>query len=153
MDLLPPKLMLMRQLKIRKQKATQQFLYEGSQETQSSPEEHFKRAFFLHLLGTAFSSLNERFSNFQMFIIFMVFSSLKRPHQTVFRVAHLQTSVLNWKKYYITQILRIWFQRSGLPTILFLIMHLPTQERCLITLIRNSFQISMGSSAYSSICF
>lgn len=33
-----------------------------------------------------------------MFIIFMVFSSLKRPHQTVFRVAHLQTSVLNWKK-------------------------------------------------------
>lgn len=46
----------------RKRKTTRQFLYEGQEETQSSPEEHFRRDFFLPLVDTALCSLNDRFN-------------------------------------------------------------------------------------------
>lgn len=49
----------------RKRKTTKQFSYEGQEETQSSPEEHFKREFFLSLVDTALTSLNDRFSKLE----------------------------------------------------------------------------------------
>lgn len=49
----------------RKRKMTRQFLYEGTEETQSTPDEHFNREFFLPLVDTALASLNERFTRME----------------------------------------------------------------------------------------
>lgn len=49
----------------RQRKTTRQFMYEGREETQSTPEEHFNRDFFLPLVDTALTSLNDRFSRLE----------------------------------------------------------------------------------------
>lgn len=49
----------------RKHKTTRQFLYEGREESLSTPEEHFNIDFFLPLLDTALTNLNERFSRLE----------------------------------------------------------------------------------------
>ena len=49
----------------RKRKTTRPFLYEGREETQSTPDEHFNREFFLPLVDTALNSLNDRFSKME----------------------------------------------------------------------------------------
>uniref|UniRef100_A0A672ZBF4 TTF-type domain-containing protein n=1 Tax=Sphaeramia orbicularis TaxID=375764 RepID=A0A672ZBF4_9TELE len=46
----------------RRCKTTRQFQCESREEGQSSPEEHFSREFFLPLVDTALTSLNDRFS-------------------------------------------------------------------------------------------
>lgn len=43
----------------RQQKTSRQFLYEGRDQTQSTPEESFTRKFFLPLFYTAIGSLND----------------------------------------------------------------------------------------------
>lgn len=50
----------------RKRKRTQQFLYEGREETESTAEEHFRREFFQPLVDTALNSLTDRFSKQNM---------------------------------------------------------------------------------------
>ena len=42
-----------------------QFLYEGREEIQSTPEEYFKREFFLPLVDKALNSLNDRFARLE----------------------------------------------------------------------------------------
>lgn len=49
----------------RERKTTRQFTYEGQEETQSSPKENFKRQFFLPLVDTALTSLNDRFNKLE----------------------------------------------------------------------------------------
>lgn len=51
----------------RKRKTARQLLYEGREETQSTPEELFNREFFLPLVDTALSSLNDRFTQMERF--------------------------------------------------------------------------------------
>uniref|UniRef100_A0A3Q2DVQ2 TTF-type domain-containing protein n=1 Tax=Cyprinodon variegatus TaxID=28743 RepID=A0A3Q2DVQ2_CYPVA len=51
----------------RNRKTTRQFLYEGREETQSTPDHHFNTEFFLPLVDTALTSLNERFSKMEDF--------------------------------------------------------------------------------------
>lgn len=51
----------------RQQKTTCRFLYEGREETESTPEERFNREFFLPLVDTALSSLNDRFTHMECF--------------------------------------------------------------------------------------
>lgn len=46
----------------RQRKKKKQFLYESTDETQSTPEEAFRREFFLPLIDTAITSLTDRFS-------------------------------------------------------------------------------------------
>ena len=52
---------------VRQRKRKRQFDYEGRDEDVSTPEELFKREFFLHLVDTASAALRERFSNMQVF--------------------------------------------------------------------------------------
>ncbi|CAJ1059664.1 zinc finger MYM-type protein 1-like [Xyrichtys novacula] len=49
----------------RQRKTTKQFLYEGREESQSTPDEQFKREFFLPLVDTALTSLTDRFSKME----------------------------------------------------------------------------------------
>ncbi|XP_065650643.1 uncharacterized protein LOC136078769 [Hydra vulgaris] len=51
----------------RQKTAKRQFVYEGREETLSTPEERFKRNFFLHLVDTAIVTLRERFFHLQGF--------------------------------------------------------------------------------------
>ena len=46
----------------RQRRKKRQFLYEGTEEAQSTPDEAFRRDFFLPLVDTALRSLNDRFS-------------------------------------------------------------------------------------------
>lgn len=50
-----------------KRKTTRRCLYEGQEETQSTPEERFNREFFLPLVDTAHSSVSERFTQMESF--------------------------------------------------------------------------------------
>ena len=52
---------------VRQRKRKRQFDYEGRDEDMSTPEELFKREFFLHLVDTARTTLRERFSNMEVF--------------------------------------------------------------------------------------
>ncbi|CAK6983230.1 zinc finger MYM-type protein 1-like [Scomber scombrus] len=52
---------------VRQRKRKRQFDYEGRDEDASTPEELFKREFFLHIVDTASAALRERFSNMQVF--------------------------------------------------------------------------------------
>lgn len=52
---------------VRQRKRKRQFDYEGRDEDMSTPEDLFKREFFLHLVDTASATLRERFSNMQVF--------------------------------------------------------------------------------------
>lgn len=49
------------------EKTKRQFDYEGTEETTSTAEEHFRREFFLHLVDTALATTRERFSYMQDF--------------------------------------------------------------------------------------
>ncbi|XP_063732765.1 zinc finger MYM-type protein 1-like isoform X2 [Eleginops maclovinus] len=49
----------------RQRKKKRQFLYESTDETQSTPEEAFRRDFFLPLVDTAITSLKDRFSRLE----------------------------------------------------------------------------------------
>lgn len=52
---------------VRQKKTKRQFDYEGTEETTSTAEEHFRREFFLHLVDTALATTRERFSYMQDF--------------------------------------------------------------------------------------
>ncbi|KAF4098946.1 hypothetical protein G5714_020976 [Onychostoma macrolepis] len=52
---------------VRQKKTKRQFDYEGTEETTSNAEEHFRREFFLHLVDTALVKTRERFSYMENF--------------------------------------------------------------------------------------
>ncbi|RXM99434.1 Zinc finger MYM-type protein 1 [Acipenser ruthenus] len=51
----------------RQRRTTHQFLYEGTEETQFTPEQRFKKDFFLPLVDMALNSVNERFTQVDPF--------------------------------------------------------------------------------------
>lgn len=52
---------------VRQRRKTKQFEYEGTEKTQSTAEELFKREFFLRLIDTALVTVENRFSNMEIF--------------------------------------------------------------------------------------
>ncbi|KAK9970013.1 hypothetical protein ABG768_028153 [Culter alburnus] len=52
---------------VRHRRKTKQFEYEGTEKTQSTAEELFKREFFLRLIDTALVTVENRFSNMEIF--------------------------------------------------------------------------------------
>lgn len=53
-----------------RKKTKRQFDYEGTEETTSNAEEHFRREFFLHLFDTALVKTRERFSYMENFKLY-----------------------------------------------------------------------------------
>lgn len=72
----------------RKRKTTRQFSYEGQEETQSSPEEHL-REFFLPLVDTALTNLNDRFNKLEKVYDLYGFIFLKEDIQKTIQNATL----------------------------------------------------------------
>ena len=68
----------------RQRKTTRQFLYEGREETHSTPDEHFKRELFLPLVDTALNSLNDRFSKLEdVYVLYSFLFSTENMSNTI----------------------------------------------------------------------
>jgi len=68
----------------RQRKAAKRFQHEGAEETQSSPEEAFRREFFLPLADTARRSLSDRFSKVEsVYVLYSFLFSKKNMQQTI----------------------------------------------------------------------
>ncbi|CAK6975903.1 hypothetical protein NFI96_003229 [Scomber scombrus] len=79
----------------RQRKAAKRFQHEGAAETQSSPEESFKREFFLPLVDTALRSLNDRFSKMEDVYVLYSFLFSKKSMQQVLKSGTLRARCKN----------------------------------------------------------
>uniref|UniRef100_A0A3B4XMQ3 DUF4371 domain-containing protein n=1 Tax=Seriola lalandi dorsalis TaxID=1841481 RepID=A0A3B4XMQ3_SERLL len=79
----------------RQRKAAKCFQHEGAAETQSSPEESFKREFFLPLVDTALRSLNDRFSKMEDIYLLYSFLFSKKSMQQVLKSGKLRANCKN----------------------------------------------------------
>ncbi|CAK6951761.1 hypothetical protein NFI96_003229 [Scomber scombrus] len=79
----------------RQRKAAKHYQHEGAAETQSSPEESFKREFFLPLVDTALRSLNDRFSKMEDVYVLYSFLFSKKSMQQVLKSGKIRASCKN----------------------------------------------------------
>ncbi len=79
----------------RQRKAAKRFQHEGAEETQSSPEEAFRREFFLPLVDTALRSLSDRFSKMEAVYVLHSFLFSKKNMQQAINSGKLHASCKN----------------------------------------------------------